>query len=86
LSRIFKFSNEEFSAMLLVDREVEESGRINFKGSYFEKENILWRVREYVAYPINYRPVEEMIQECGVSVDHSMLNRWVIKYAPEVEK
>jgi putative transposase len=27
-----------------------------------------------------------MMQERGVSVDHSTLNRWVIKYAPEVEK
>ena len=24
--------------------------------------------------------------ERGVTVDHSTLNRWVIKYAPEVEK
>jgi putative transposase len=27
-----------------------------------------------------------MMQERGVSVDHSTLNRWVIKYAPEIEK
>src|SRR6266403_3239898 len=27
-----------------------------------------------------------MMQERGVSVDHSTLNRWVIKYAPEFEK
>jgi transposase-like protein len=27
-----------------------------------------------------------MMGERGVSVDHSTLNRWVIKYAPEVEK
>ena len=26
------------------------------------------------------------MQERGVTVDHSTLNRWVIKYAPEVEK
>jgi len=28
---------------------------INFKGSQFEKEIILWGVRWYVAYPISYR-------------------------------
>jgi putative transposase len=39
-----------------------------------------------VAYPISYRQLEEMMQERGVAVDHSTLNRWVIKYAPEVEK
>ena len=59
---------------------------INFKGSQFERELILWGVRWYVAYPISYRQLEEMMGERGVAVDHSTLNRWVIKYAPEVEK
>jgi putative transposase len=59
---------------------------IDFKGSHFEKELILWGVRWYVAYPISYRQLEEMMQERGVAVDHSTLNRWVIKYAPEFEK
>ena len=40
----------------------------------------------YVAYPISYRQLEEMMKERGVAVDHATLNRWVIKYAPEVEK
>jgi putative transposase len=59
---------------------------IDFKGSHFEKEIIMWAVRWYVAYPISYRQLEEMMQERGVAVDHSTLNRWVIKYAPEFEK
>src|SRR5262245_47037630 len=59
---------------------------IDFKGSHFEKEIILWGVRWYVAYPISYRQLEEMMQERGVAVDHSTLNRWVLKYAPEFEK
>jgi putative transposase len=59
---------------------------IDFKGSHFEKEIILWGVRWYVAYPISYRQLEEMMQERGVAVDHSTLNRWVIKYALEFEK
>ena len=59
---------------------------IDFKGTQFEKEIILWGVRWYVAYPISYRQLEEMMGERGVTVDHSTLNRWVIKYAPEVEK
>jgi putative transposase len=59
---------------------------IDFKGSQFEREIVLWGVRWYVAYPISYRQLEEMMQERGVSVDHSTLNRWVIKYAPEFEK
>ena len=59
---------------------------MDFKGSHFEKEILLWGVRWYVAYPISYRQVEEMRGERGVAVDHSTLNRWVIKYAPECEK
>jgi hypothetical protein len=59
---------------------------IDFKGSQFEREIILWGVRWYVAYPISYRQLEEMMGERGVAVDHSALHRWVIKYAPEFEK
>ena len=59
---------------------------IDFKGSHFEREIILWGVRWYVAYPISYRQLEEMMGERGVAVDHSTLTLWVIKYAPEVEK
>src|SRR5712691_11011734 len=59
---------------------------INFKGSQFEREIILWGVRWYVAYPISYRQLEEMMGERGVAVDHSTFNRWDMKYAPEFEK
>jgi putative transposase len=59
---------------------------IEFKGSHFEKEVILWGVRWYVAYPMSYRQLEEMMEERGVEVDHSTLNRWVIKYAPLLEQ
>ena len=59
---------------------------MEFKWSHFAKEIILWGLRWYVAYPISYRQLEEMMRERGVAVDHSTLNRWVIKYAPEIEK
>jgi len=48
---------------------------IEFEGSHFEREVILWGVRWYVAYPISYRQLEEVTQERGVEVDHSTLNR-----------
>ena len=59
---------------------------MNFKGRYFEREILLWAVRWYVAYPISSRQLEERMRDRGVTVDHSTLNRWVIKYAPEVAK
>ena len=59
---------------------------IDFKGGHFERDVILWGVRWYVAYPISYRQLEEMMQERGVEVDHSTLNRWVVKYVPLLDK
>ena len=59
---------------------------IAFKGSHFERDVILWGVRWYVAYPVSYRQIEEMMGERGVEVDHSTLHRWVLKYVPALEK
>ncbi len=59
---------------------------IEFKGSHFERKVILWGVRWYVAYPMSYRQLEEMMQERGVEVDHSTLNRWVLKYVPLLDE
>ena len=64
----------------------ERQVAIEFKGSHFERDVILWGVRWYVAYPISYRQLEEMMEERGVEVDHSTLNRWVLKYAPLLER
>jgi putative transposase len=59
---------------------------MDFKGSHFEKEIIRGGVRWYVAYPLSDRQLEEMMKERGVSVEHFTLNRWVLKYAPEIAK
>jgi hypothetical protein len=40
---------------------------VDFKGSHFEREIVLWGVRWYVAYPISYRQLEEMMEERGVN-------------------
>jgi transposase-like protein len=58
---------------------------VNFKGAHFPQEIILTCVRWYVAYPLSTRHVEELMQERGVSIDHSTVNRWVIKYSPQLE-
>jgi putative transposase len=58
---------------------------VRFKGAHFERDMILTCVRWYLAYPLSYRQLEEMMQERGVTVDHSTLNRWVLKYAPQLE-
>ena len=58
---------------------------ISFKGAHFPKEVILMGVRWYVAYPLSTRHVEELMEERGVDVDHSTINRWTIKYSPLLE-
>jgi hypothetical protein len=58
----------------------------DFKGRHFEGEIVLWAVRWYCRYGVSYRDLEQMMDERGVSVDHSTIFRWVQKYAPEIEK
>jgi transposase-like protein len=58
---------------------------VNFKGAHFVKDIVLTCVRWYVAYPLSYRHVEELMEERRVSVDHSTINRWVLKYSPQLE-
>ena len=58
---------------------------VRFKGAHFERDIILTCVRWYLAYPLSYRQLAELMQERGVSVDHSTINRWVVQYSPELE-
>jgi len=44
---------------------------LNFKGMRFPIDVILVCIRWYAAYPLSYRHLEEMMEERGVSVDHS---------------
>jgi len=58
---------------------------ISFKGRHFEDVIILMSVRWYLAYPRSVRRIEELMAERGVDVDHSTINRWVVKYSPLLE-
>ena len=59
---------------------------VSFKGAHFEAGIILVCVRGYLAYPLSYRHIEEMMEERGIEVDHSTLHRWVLKYTPQLER
>ncbi len=56
------------------------------KGLRFPPEVILVCIRWYAAYPLSYRHLEEMMEERGVLVDHSSINRWAIRFLPVLEK
>ena len=56
---------------------------ISFKGAHFPKDVILYAVFFYVRYGVSYRDLEEIMEECGVKVDHAtLINRWVVDYSP----
>lgn len=59
---------------------------VRFKGAHFPQALILTGFRWYVEYPLSPRYVEELMEERGVEVDHSTINRWVIKYSPPLEE
>ncbi len=42
-------------------------------------------LRRYVAYPLSYRHVEELMEERGIELDHATVNRWVVKYSLSLE-
>jgi len=57
-----------------------------FKWRHYESEIILLCVRWYLRYSLSYRDLEEMMNERGLSVDHTTIYRWVQAYAPELER
>ena len=60
--------------------------KLPFKWRHFQQEIILLNVCWYCRYPLSYRNLEEMMLERGLEVDHSTINRWVLHYAPELDR
>ncbi|MBX5212568.1 IS6 family transposase, partial [Rhizobium sp. NZLR11] len=46
---------------------------VDFIGSHYPKEVILYAVFFYVRYAVSYRDLEEIMAERGVTVDHATL-------------
>lgn len=58
---------------------------MDFSGKQFPKSIIIWAVRWYLAYPLSYRHIEEMLGEFAVSLDHSIVQRWVVEYGEQLQ-
>ena len=58
---------------------------LNFSGRHFPTDIIMQALRYHLAYKLSYREIEEMFADRNIHFDHSTLNRWVIKYAPQLE-
>jgi transposase, IS6 family len=57
-----------------------------FKYRHYQAEIILLCLRWYLRYSLSYRDLEEIMNERGLSVDHTTIYRWVQHYAPLLEK
>jgi putative transposase len=65
-------------------RESDDGDQL--QGSPFPKGHHSHGVRWYVAYPLSYRHVEELLEERSVPVDHATIQRWVVQYSPLLEE
>ena len=66
--------------------KLKRRAKDDFKGRHYEATLILQAVSWYLRYPLSYRDIEELFRERGLAVDHSTLNRWVLTYAPLIER
>ena len=57
-----------------------------FRGRHFQDHVIVLCVRWYLRYCLTLRDLEELMSERGLCVDHSTIGRWVLRYAPELNK
>jgi transposase, IS6 family len=69
-----------------IAEKLQRRSKHDFKGRHFEATLILQAVSWYLRYPLSYRDIEELFRERGLAVDHSTLNRWVLAYAPLIER
>src|SRR5215510_10652722 len=53
-----------------------------FRGRHFRDDIIVLCVRWYLRYPLSYRDLEELMLERGLTIDHSTIARWVLRYGP----
>ena len=58
---------------------------LNTRRMRFPIDVIVVCIRWYAAYSLSYRHLKEMMQERGVVVDHSSINRWASRFLPLLE-
>src|SRR3954454_6326510 len=70
----------------VIAERLKRRSKNDFKGRHFEASLILQAISWYLRYPLSYRDIEELFRERGLAVDHAILNRWVLAYAPLIER
>jgi transposase-like protein len=75
-----------FMILNTIAEKLKRQSKDDFRGRQFEAWLIIQAACWYLRYPLSYRNLEEMFRERGFEVDHSRINRWVLAYAPMIEK
>src|ERR671918_1444246 len=57
-----------------------------FKRRHFDRLVIILCVRWYVRYKLSYRDLVEMMAERGLSMAHTTIMRWVVRFIPVFEQ
>ena len=57
-----------------------------FAGRWFEDDIILICLRWYFRFTLSYRDLVAILGERGLSISHSTILRWVVRYADTCEK
>lgn len=60
--------------------------RKEFKGHSVSPEIIMMFVYMKLRFSLSYRDLEEMMSMRGASIDHSTVQRWIIKFTPLLER
>src|SRR4051794_5851284 len=69
-----------------IAKKLKRRSKDDFKGRHFEASLIVQAACWYLRYPLSYRDIEELLVEHGLAVDHATPNRWVLAYAPLIER
>ena len=69
-----------------VAEKLKRRSKDDSKGRHFEASLILQAVSWHLRCPLSYCDIEELFRERGLAVDHATLNRWVLAYAPLIER
>src|SRR4051812_18497862 len=69
-----------------IAEKLKRRSKDDFKGRHSEASLILQALSWYPRYPLSYRDIEELFRERGLTADHAILNRWILAYAPLIER
>jgi transposase-like protein len=57
-----------------------------FLGRWFDDQLVILCVGWYLEFKLSYRDLARRMADRGISLSHTTIMRWVLHYAPELEK